>query len=188
MNRREGSTTALPLPIEAHLGRKATALPRRATERGATLLEFALVSLVFFTMLFGIIEFSRALYAYHFVDHAAKTATRWAAVNGYTCDDDGSCDGTGGMNAGPATAADIQAYVKNGTPMGINPNGITTAVSWPVESTDLNCASSSPSYIAYNYPGCTVEVTVSYKFHFLFPFIHTGPITMSSSSEMIITH
>jgi Flp pilus assembly protein TadG len=167
------------------------ALPRNGPERGATLVEFAFIALMFLTMLFGIIEFSRALYAYHFVDNAAKTATRWAAVNGYSCDDDGTCNGTDGMNdgpVGPSNATLVQDYVRGLAPMGINPSEVTAVATWPVESTDPNCDSTSPSYIAANYPGCTVEVTVSYKFHFLFPFIHTGPITMSSSSEMIITH
>lgn len=158
-------------------------------ERGASLVEFAFIFMVFITMVFGIIEFSRALYAYHFVNNEAKRATRWAAVNGYTCADDGSCDGTGGMNNGPASATNIQDYVANGAPMGINPNDITTAVSWPVQpGTPAYCNSASPYYTHYNDPGCTVEVHVSYEFHFLFPFIHNSPITLSSTSEMVITH
>jgi hypothetical protein len=39
-----------------------------------------------------------------------------------------------------------------------------------------------------NYPGCTVEVQVSYKFNFIFPLVRTTPVTLSSSSEMVIVH
>ena len=36
-------------------------------ERGSTLVEFALVLIVLMVMMFGIIDFARALYTYHFV-------------------------------------------------------------------------------------------------------------------------
>lgn len=173
------------------------AAPKTRAERGASLVEFAIIFMFFITMLLGIIEFSRALYAYHFVDHAAKTATRWAAVNGYTCSDDSSCNGTGGMNNGPASAENINDYVKNGVPMGIDPSRITATATWPQQpdsppicgptATNPNPPPPFSNFID-NYPGCTVEVQVNYEFHFLFPFVHNDPITLSSSSEMIISH
>jgi Flp pilus assembly pilin Flp len=184
--------------------RRATAVPPvRRAERGATLVEFALICMVFLAMVFGIIEFSRALYSYHFLSNMARDATRWAAVNGSTCGNDSSCDGAEGMNNGPATAADIENYVKGHVPMGINPAEITAIALWPKSGATLpsacstnptaqgcNCYSSSigSDNTDANSPGCTVEVTVKYQFHFLFPFIHNSPITLSSSSEMIILH
>jgi Flp pilus assembly protein TadG len=176
---------------------RSVAVPKTWADRGASLVEFAVIFMFFMTMLLGIVEFSRALYAYHFVDHAAKTATRWAAVNGYTCTDDSSCNGTGGMNNGPASAANINDYVKNGAPMGIDPNRVTATATWPQQpNSPAICGPTAtnpnppPPFGGFidNYPGCTVEVQVSYEFHFLFPFVHNGPITLSSSSEMIISH
>lgn len=192
--------------------RRGACTRRWKTERGSTLVEFALIVMVLMAMILGIIEFSRALYAYHFVNNAAKTATRWAAVNGYTCGQDGSCtygpNGTSsiqayitdceGLASGcGAQATDIQAYVKNLVPMGINRKGVTTTVSWPVQSATSddpspaicsNAVGGLSTAAIPNYPGCTVEVAVTYKFNFIFPFIHSGPITMSSSSEMVISH
>ena len=168
-------------------------------EKGSTLVEFALVAMVLLTLMLGVIDFSRALYTYHYLSNMARTATRWAAVNGYNCADDtsttdtgGSCNGTDGMNNGPASATDIQNYVANHSPDGIDPSKITTTVSWPIQTNGpMICDTAIASYVGSpypNYPGCTVEVQVSYQFNFLYPFIHSSSITLSSSSEMVIAH
>ena len=124
-------------------------------------------------MLFGICGFGQALYAYHFVSHAAREATRWAAVNGYTCTNDASC-------TAPATQTDIQNYVARLTPPGIDPSNLTVSATWP--STEGICAKYD------NDPGCTVEVKVSYKYSFILPLIGINPLTLSSTSDMIIAH
>lgn len=143
-------------------------------ERGSTLVEFALVIMVFMTVMLGIIDFSRALYAYHFVDYAAKAATRWAAVNGLSCNADatGSTNSTDPNNPGsctapvtysngtystcttygsclPATKTDIISYVNMLVPMGIDANRITTTVTWPTSGTEPSFCSTYPTS-----PGC----------------------------------
>lgn len=52
-------------------------------QRGATIIEFALVLLVFLTFLLGVIEFSRMLYTWNAATQAARVGARYAAV----CDD-----------------------------------------------------------------------------------------------------
>jgi Flp pilus assembly protein TadG len=143
-------------------------------EDGNNLIEYALVFVFFMSMVLGIVDFSRALYTYHFLSNVAREATRWAAVRGSTCFTDGSC-------TAEALQGDIQTYVKSITPPGVNPNppDLTTTASWP--GTGTACA-------VRNSPGCPVEVTVSYQFNFVVPFIHSTPLTLSSSSEMIIVH
>jgi Flp pilus assembly protein TadG len=168
---------------ETKAGRHATAALRRLKrEDGSTLVEFAFVFMILITMILGIIEFSRALYAYHFVSGAARQATRWAAVNGSTCSGDGSCPYATG--AGPA---DITSYVTSHVQAGIDASQITVNPGgesfWPVN------ADSPPVCITtQNSPGCTVQVQVSYNFNFLIPFIHSSAITLSSTSQMIISH
>ena len=102
-------------------------------EKGATLVEFAFILILVLTILLGIMGFGHALYAYHFVNHAAKEATRWAAVNGQTCNSDFSCNGSGYMNNGPASQANIIAYVQNLVPPGIISANVTTNASWPMQ-------------------------------------------------------
>jgi len=168
---------------------------------GATIVEFALVFIILITMLFGIAEFGHMLYAYHFVNHAAKEAARWAMVNGATCNNDapfssnglGSCTapvtcsagGCSTCSSGCATAkiADISNYVQMITPQGIDTTKVTVTPTWPGTSTF--CIAS-----AGKGPSCPVEVQVSYSYNFLFPLINvkTGPVTLSSTSEMVIAH
>jgi Flp pilus assembly protein TadG len=137
-------------------------------EDGDNLIEYALVFMFFLSMVLGIVDFSRALYTYHFLSNAARDATRWAAVRGSTCDNDESC-------ASPATKTDIQNYVANIMPPGVNPADLKTTPSWP-------------GIDACNNPGCPVKVLLTYNFNFVVPFIRSTPLPLSSSSEMIIVH
>jgi Flp pilus assembly protein TadG len=170
------------------------------SEQGSSLVEFALIFLVMMVMILGIIDFCRAAYSYHFVSEAAREATRWAAVNGATCGPppagDNSCNGTSPMNNGPASQTDIQNYVTNMTPPGIDSTKITTTVTWPVQANSPAICSKTVTGIGAatpNYPGCTVEVQVSYSFSLIFPLVYkafspNGTITLSSTSEMVIIH
>lgn len=157
-------------------------------ERGATLVEYALSLIFTLTLFLGIMGFGHALYAYHFVNNSAKEATRWAAVNGANCSYDSSCNGTAPMNSGPASASDINTYVMNHIPAGIDPTKVTTSACGTQGG--AVCAVSTPTFCATtpNAPGCTVQVTVSYSYNFIFPLLPSGPIAMSSSSDMVIVH
>jgi Flp pilus assembly protein TadG len=146
-------------------------------EEGTDLVEFAIMSILLMTLLFGIAGFGHALYAYHFVSNEAREATRWAAVNGSTCTDDGSCAAT-------ATGGDIQTYVRNHTPPGIDSTQVNAVTTWnPAGSNGPTTCSTTPKA-----PGCTVEVQVTYNFQFVFPLISTSPLPLSSTSEMVIAH
>jgi Flp pilus assembly protein TadG len=177
-------------------GRPVANLRRLSGEEGAALLEYAIIFILFMTLLFGIMGMGAMLYSYHFVSSVARDATRWAAVNGATCGTalggDSSCNGTAPMNNGPASESDIEAYVTSHTPLGIQSNQITTTPTWPLQSggpTICGAGVTGLSAVAIkNYPGCTVEVEVSYNYTFIFPLISTKSLKLSSTSEMIIAH
>ncbi len=80
------------------LGIRVLAL--RRSERGNELIELALLSVLFFSLVFGIMEFGRAVWIYGTVAHVAREGARWAAVRG-------------SESGHAASAADIQAYVQN---------------------------------------------------------------------------
>ncbi|HZT69946.1 MAG TPA: TadE/TadG family type IV pilus assembly protein [Terriglobia bacterium] len=130
----------------------------RRNERGAALLECSLVIVVFFMFVFGVMDFGRAIYTYHFVSNAACEATRYAMVRGATSTD-------------PVTATDIQNYVKSITPQGIDPSALTVSTSW------------SPN----NAPGSSVRVAVSDNFRFMTPFLEEYQVTLSDASQMVIS-
>jgi hypothetical protein len=187
----------------------------RERERGTALVEFALVVLVLFLLIFGAIDFGRALYAYHFVANAAREGTRWASVRGSSWGGISCASNTDGCTAG---STDVESYVQTlGTGIGINPPQPTcipslgnasgcllnVQVSWPGNgpsgSAENNggCSTTSPP----NSPGCYVNVQVTYPFDFIFPLMPqgtspcytnngqqvTGSICMTSTSEMVIS-
>src|SRR6204780_5328202 len=161
-----------------HLELRKHGQPARASERGTTLLESAVMISVLLLMMFGVIGFGTALYTYHFVSNTAREATRWASVRGYTCPQNlpslpGGC---------PATDTDVNAYVQNlSTGIGLDPTKVTTTTTWVAPPNNLAiCASQA------NTPGCVVKVQVQYSFQFLFPLLPSG-FTMQSTSQMVIS-
>jgi Flp pilus assembly protein TadG len=54
--------------------------PSQDPERGQTLVEFALVVMIFLVVLFGILEFSRALWTYNTIVQATRAGARFAVV------------------------------------------------------------------------------------------------------------
>jgi Flp pilus assembly protein TadG len=154
----------------------------RGGERGTELVETAFSLFVFLLLLLGIMDFGRAVYEYHFVSSAARQAARWASVRGSTC--------TGLTGGCPASAADVQTYVRNtlasGGSAGYDAGKITATTTWPKNTP--NCPASGAS----NAPLCDVQVVVSYNFAFILlprKLIASlpGTFTMSSTSDMIIS-
>jgi len=88
-------------------------------DRGATLIEFAVTSLLFMTIVFGTIEFSRMIMDYNIVSNAAREGVRYASVRG-----------AGSGRA--ATASDIQNYVAGRSSGLLAPGNVTVA--WPVNN------------------------------------------------------
>lgn len=181
----------------------------RRKETGGAIVEYAFGVTIFLSLVFGIGGFGHALYAYHFVNNEAKEGARWASVNGYTCGADSSCNGTAPMNNGPASSTDVNTYVINHIPPGIDSTKITTSACG-VSDTSA-CADSTPDICTQgvaitgvtgspfpNYPSCTVKVQVAYALTFIFPLLPTNTTTtapcqkpgfcISSTSEMVIAH
>lgn len=151
-------------------------------ERGTALIEFAFSMVVTFVLIFGMIDFGRGLYSYHFISNAAREATRFASVRGALC--------SGSISPCPADAADVRTYVMQIVPQGIDPTQVTITPTWPTRNYPPVCTSTR------GYPGCPVEVKVSYNFSYIFPaaFYNLAPVsygatsfTMSSTSQMIIS-
>jgi len=100
-------------------------LPSRLTrrlireERGAALVEFAVSSLLFISVAFGTMEFSRMIMDYNIVSNAAREGVRWAAVRG-------------GNSGRTATTTAVQNYVVSRANGLLAPANVT--VTWPVDN------------------------------------------------------
>ena len=163
-----------------HRGSKSH--PGKSRERGGALVEYAFAVVMSLVLLFGIVDFGRALYSYHFISNAAREGTRYASVRGYTC----SVSAT----PCPATTADIKTFVADTVPQGIVSGSVTVKPTWSNPNSLPICNSGATQ----NYPGCAVRVEVDYNFNLLFPYnfppffqFPASTITMSSTSQMIIS-
>jgi|ERR1700722_2709263 Flp pilus assembly protein TadG len=147
----------------------ARQMKARHGQRGASLVETVIVMGVLLALMFGIIDFGRALYTYSFVAQIARQGARWAIVRGANCAVLTPC---------PALQSDIQTYVRSLSEGATNPSQITVTADW-----------GTPACDASHTPGCVVTVTVTYPFKFFLPFVLPGQvITMSSSSKMVVSN
>jgi len=119
-------------------------------DRGATLVELAIVATVFLTCMFAVIEFGRALWVHNALTDAARRGARYAALHS------------------TADSAAVKNVVVYGDPAGgtqaVVPNLTTANVT--VDYSDF----------ALNKGTATVKVT-GYQFQFVIPIIGTT-ITM----------
>lgn len=130
----------------------------RRGEWGATILEFGLSFTLLFLILFGIVDFGRALYAYDAIADAARIGTRYAIVHGSS-------------SSSPATSSTISTYVTGQCCAGLSTSALTVTTTW------------NPN----NNPGSTVNIQVQYNFNFILPFLPSATVPMSATSQMVIS-
>jgi Flp pilus assembly protein TadG len=107
-------------------------------QHGAAMVEFALIALLFFMLLFGIIEFARAFFTYNTLVEATRRGARVAAVCPISA-------------AGTLQAKQVTVFDSNpdGTSAVTGLLGLSTAnVQVSYYDTDSNNATPSPSWIA----------------------------------------
>jgi Flp pilus assembly protein TadG len=131
----------------------------RRDQQGTALVEFALIALPLFLILFGIIDFGRALNYYNDMTQLAGQGARFAAVNQEPCK-----TGQAGCTAGNATGSFQQDLSK-------------WSDSPELKNKVMVCIKNDPTATAVGDP---VTVKVSYTFHFL-SLISGIPITLSST-------
>jgi len=156
-------------------GGSVTRVKSARGERGSSLVEMAISIAFLLTLVGGAFEICFAFYTYHTISDIAREATRYAMVRGSSCSGSTGC---------PATQASILSYVQASFPGVINTSStfMTLTATWP-DSGSVCTPNSSPC----NNPGNHVKVTITYKFPLTIPFITATTITMSSSSEMVIS-
>lgn len=147
-------------------------MKRFGNEEGSALVEFAVASMVFLALLFGIIDFSFGFYSFNFTAESAKEAARYASVRGSCTDSTGTVTTNDLPDCG-ITSAQVQTWVQSMGYPGIDPNNTTVTVSWPNGS---------------HLPGNNVRVEVDYTFPLGIPFWKSTQLHMQSTSEMVISN
>lgn len=129
----------------------------KESERGSTLVEFAIGATVFLTIMFAVIEFGRALWVHNALSDAARRGARYAVIH---------------------TAADSDA-VKNVVVYG-DPSGGSTPLVDNLTTSNVNV-----TYTGFGLSGGTATVKISnYQFQFVVPIVSTS-ITMPSYSTTL---
>jgi Flp pilus assembly protein TadG len=155
-----------------------------ADESASSVLEVALSLTVLLMLMFGIMDCSRALYAYHFTSYAARSATRYASVRGTTWGTT-ACAATATFQCN-ATAANVKSYVQSVAPLGIS---TTTALKVTTTWSGTAPSGSSGTCITTsgkNSPGCLVSVKVTYTFNYVAPFMPKTTLSLTSTSQSIV--
>ena len=149
-------------PMKVNRFGKSQSSPK-TDEKGQSLVEMALVCLIFFFLLFGVLEFARALWTYNTIVQNTRAAARWAVVNVFDID----------------KIRNIVIYgypdVSSGSPMvpGLNPGQINASLVTLEADT-----SSPPKPISQK-----ISVSVSgYQFQFLIPIAPTITIPAFETS------
>jgi Flp pilus assembly protein TadG len=149
-------------------------------ERAQALVEFALVSIVFFLLLFGLFDTVLMLQSWVTVQHASREAARYAVTGQITC--------TGHMNAGDHRDVCIVQKAKEGT-TGLDRGGPSAS------DTDVAVSTTYWDYPAYSGSGSSgagaqcdsVEVTVVYKYNMATPILQAiipGGVTLTGKQRM----
>ncbi len=153
---------------------------RQNREAGVALVEFALSLVLVLTIIFGIIDVGRAIFAYVWVANTARIGARYAMVKGSFClyPDGSSCGANG---------AELITYLEN------NSNGINfTSSSCPISGNrgsvciKSGCISANAGSLLPCASGQEASVQVQYQFGFICPFLPLPTWTMTSSSARIV--
>ena len=134
----------------------------RRREHGQALVEFSLIAIVFFILVFGMIDIGRAVWNYNTLAQATREGTRYAIVHG--------ADST--TPSGPGNDAAVQAEVEK-FGGGLNLSQLTVQTTW------LNDSNTS---------GSSVTVTSQYAYEPIFNFLGVISFNMTSSSTMEVTN
>lgn len=113
----------------------------RRGQRGNTLIESTLTLMLLFMLIFGIVGFGRAVWAFGWVSHAAREGSRWAAVRG-------------AQSGRPAAPSDVTTYVQSEV-ASLDPNQLVVTTTWPTN----------------NNAGSYVKVNVQYTVTKLVPWV-----------------
>jgi len=150
---------------------------------GASLVEFAFASTIFFAVFIGLMEFGLACYTFHYVSSAARQGSRWAMVRGATCSTYSK------TSPCPAQESDVSTYVKGLSYPGIDTSKMTVQVYTAQSSISGSTGSTSwvscGEGVSCNNTGNLVKVVVTYNFPLEIPFWTSEGVSIGSASDMV---
>jgi Flp pilus assembly protein TadG len=135
------------------------ALNRRKFAASQTMVEFALVASVFLLLIFATIQVALTVYNYNTVCSVARETVRFAMVHSPA-------------SANPATNSQIQQIAINNA-VGLDPSRLTVTVTWPA---DANLPLQKDA-----------QIGISYQYQLNIPFLAPVSLTLTSTSQMLVS-
>lgn len=136
-------------------------MKRRRHETGQAMVEYALTAIVFFTMLFFILDGSRILWNYLTVSEGARVGARFATLHGSKST----------APVGPGSYTALTQTVQDSA-VGLTPANLTVTATWTPNN---------------NNPGSSVAVSVTYAVQPLTSLFWQGlTLTLGAQSVMVI--
>jgi Flp pilus assembly protein TadG len=133
---------------------------QKKAARGATLVEFALVLIMFLMLLLGIIDFGRFFFVQHTLQFATREGTRLALVGGILTDPQGN----------PLSrSASIVKKIKDNAALAVDPAQMTISI-YKITATYTDPGAWQGQQNAGN-PGDYMRVRTQYTYRFLTPLI-----------------
>jgi hypothetical protein len=190
-------------PRDRFTGRRTSRSGRPGRQRGQGLTEFALVLPVFMTMLIGMVDVGRAIWANNAVANAAREAARYASIHGGSCEDlvDGTaCSAATFCPVGPAGPNTAIPALSPACPFpSPSKQGVRDAAGGYLiaAGTKTNvavcygsgCAGDTDTLGATNLRGTPVTVTVTSEVPMIVgSFLGLGTINVSATSTMLVNH
>ena len=149
-------------------------------DAGETMMEFALSASILLMTIFGVMDFARALYVYHFASYAAQQGTRYAMVRGAHWGTT-TCASTTSV-ACNASSSNVKSYVQGLATNGITGSNVSVTTTWPgttISGSTTGCSTT-------NSPGCLVKVKVTYSFSFVLPWLPKSALGFTGTSVAVI--
>ncbi|MFN2417743.1 MAG: TadE/TadG family type IV pilus assembly protein [Candidatus Limnocylindria bacterium] len=140
-----------------------TLFRKRDARAGQSMVEFALILPLFILMVFGILDFGRAIYAYSTINNAAREGARWAIVD----------QGVGHIQ---------DAAANHGVGLGIDSDDVDVA--FVNHSDGSPCGSIGTGAVSL----CSANVRVPYRYEAVTPILGAilGTIDMAGESQFRI--
>ncbi len=153
-----------------HASIKTLKVSRRQRERGAAAVEFALAAILFFTVLFAIIDFSYLFFANLTMQHAVREGARYAVTGQFALDP---------VNSDRCAAATARIREQS---MGLydrmNPKVVFKTVNADGSITPVACANANQIIVIE--VSCDLPLLTS----FLQPFFANGNYSFKASTTM----
>jgi Flp pilus assembly protein TadG len=128
---------------------------RKHGERGATMVEFAMIAPILFLVIFGVIEMGLLFQAWVSVQHGSELGARFAVVGASTC-----------TSGGSDRMTCIISEARKGVGQLKNPNSATITVdSWDFPSYTVKTSNSAGGECD------AVQVTVTYTYNVITPLV-----------------